>query len=248
MNELDPLPDDLRELLDAERELDAPASATRERLLSRLSPLIGVPLGAPPAVDPGASGGGAASSAAESIARGGLSAKLLVPALCTLLGAAGGAATHAYLSRAAEPASPPAAHSVPRAPASAAPAASAPALASEPARALEPETARAPSAPNAAPRAEPAASGASLRAERLLLESATAALMRGNTASAMVSLKKHARLYPRGALAEEREVLWVRALRAQGQDKAAEERASQFERTFPKSLQQDAVRKPSGSP
>ncbi len=74
-----------------------------------------------------------------------------------------------------------------------------------------------------------------------MLESATAALMRGDPATALATLQKHARLYPRGALVEEREVLWVKALRAQGNATAAEKRASDFKRKFPTSLQQGAI-------
>jgi outer membrane protein assembly factor BamD (BamD/ComL family) len=86
-----------------------------------------------------------------------------------------------------------------------------------------------------------------LRAERLLLESATAALQRGDATTALSTLRRHARLYPHGALAEEREVLWVKALRAEGDDAAAERRAKDFRRNFPSSLQRDAVDKPGGS-
>jgi len=80
-----------------------------------------------------------------------------------------------------------------------------------------------------------------------LLESATAALQRGDAATALSTLGRHARLYPRGALAEEREVLWVKALRAQGDDEGAERRAKEFRTKFPSSLQQGAVDKPGRS-
>jgi outer membrane protein assembly factor BamD (BamD/ComL family) len=86
-------------------------------------------------------------------------------------------------------------------------------------------------------------SSASLRAERLLLESATAALQRGDAPTALSTLRRHAHLYPHGVLAEEREVLWVKALRAHGDDDGAERRAKDFRRDFPSSLQQGAVDK-----
>jgi hypothetical protein len=54
----------------------------------------------------------------------------------------------------------------------------------------------------------------SLRAERLLLETASAALMRGDPDSAVLALRKHAQRFPSGALAEEREALLERALAA----------------------------------
>jgi outer membrane protein assembly factor BamD (BamD/ComL family) len=80
-----------------------------------------------------------------------------------------------------------------------------------------------------------------------LLESATAALMRGDPNTALGTLQKHARQYPHGALSEEREVLWVKALRAQGNDAAADRRANDFKRRFPSSLQQGALDKRGGS-
>ena len=97
----------------------------------------------------------------------------------------------------------------------------------------------------AAPAPPPAAG--TLRAERLLLESATAALMRGDATTALGTLQKHARQYPHGALTEEREVLWVKALRAQGNDAAAEQRANDFKRRFPSSLQQGTLDKRGGA-
>ena len=80
-----------------------------------------------------------------------------------------------------------------------------------------------------------------------MLESATAALMRGDPSTALGTLQRHARQYPHGALSEEREVLWVKALRAQGSDAAAEQRAKDFKRRFPSSLQQGALDKRDGS-
>ena len=90
--------EDLRNLLDAERELDAPGADTRGRLLARLGPLLLLPPGGG-----GASGsadtGSSAAGATRTIAHASLRAKLLVPAISAALGAAGGAGTHAYLTR-----------------------------------------------------------------------------------------------------------------------------------------------------
>jgi TolA-binding protein len=200
------------------------------------------------------------SGATGTVVKAGLGAKLLVPAICTLLGAAGSAATHAYLtaSRPQLPVAitkraPPRSEASPEAlapEAVAAPAASAasdgivPALRGGPTDGVVPALRGGPMSVRATQ--EPALP-ASLRSERLLLESATAALMRGDNAAAMASLQKHAHQYPRGALSEEREVLWIKVLRAQGNDKAAEQRARDFKRRFPASLQQGAIEKPGGS-
>jgi TolA-binding protein len=232
-NDSDPLPEDLRSFLDAERDIDAPESETRDRLFTRLTPLLLPPSGGVTgAGDVGADA--AAPGAAGAAVKAGLGAKLIVPAICTALGAAGGAATHAYL--AASRAEVPAARVQPAQAVTAAPVAA-------PAEAASSE-APAASAGSGAGRPTQEISGGSLRAERLLLESATAALLRGDTTSAMATLQKHARQYPRGALTEEREVLLVKVLRAQGDEKAAEQRVSEFKRKFPSSLQQGAVDKP----
>ncbi|MEJ7734586.1 MAG: hypothetical protein WKG00_36000 [Polyangiaceae bacterium] len=74
--------------------------------------------------------------------------------------------------------------------------------------------AAAPAAPPSAPRDDRAPGASSLRAERLLLERATAALMRGDHAAALATLRQHAASYPNGQLAEERNVLLAQATRA----------------------------------
>jgi len=240
------LPEDLRDLLDAERELEAPAADAHARLLARLGPLLLIPpggVGVPGTADAGSSVAGAT----QTIAHASLRAKLLVPAIAAALGAAGGAGIHAYLTR-----SPAATHESQVGPGRAeTPVPNGSASAPPRQEAAVPEATRPPvrsgSAPAAPPTAASASSSASLRAERLLLESATAALQRGDAPTALSTLRKHARLHPHGALAEEREVLWVKALRAQGDDAAAERRAKDFRRNFPSSLQQGAVDKPGGS-
>ena len=249
IGDLEPLAEDLRDFLDAERELDVPDAGLRERLLTRFAPLLIAPWIEPAGGVPDAhhaDSAGAASGATGTVVKVGLGAKLLVPAICTLLGAAGGAATHAYLTASRPPVA------VDRAPPRSADSATAPLPgASIPAsvassEAPAPEAVIAP-ATSASSRTKPQPTlSASLRAERLLLESATAALMRGDNASAIASLQKHAHRYPRGALSEEREVLWIKVLRAQGNDQAAEQRASDFKRRFPASLQQGAVERPDG--
>jgi hypothetical protein len=230
----DPLPEDLRRFIDAERELDVPAAETRGRLLTRLTPLfLPPPVGLTGSGDAGA---GAAAPATGAAVKAGLGAKLFVPAICTALGAGGGAAAHAYIAGS---------HVEGSASRSASPVAFAPAPPEPSAETAPPDVP--PALGPGAGRSISEASGGSLRAERLLLESATAALMRGDADSAMATLQKHARQHPRGALAEEREVLVVKVLRAQGDEKAAEQRAGEFKRKFPSSLQQGAVDKAGSS-
>jgi TolA-binding protein len=75
-----------------------------------------------------------------------------------------------------------------------------------------------------------------LAAERRLLEIARTALGRGRTDGALATLHQHARLFPSGQLAEERESLLVQALVAKGDYAQARERATRFHRQHPHSL------------
>ena len=239
------MPEDLRDLLDAERELEAPKADTRERLLERLAPLLLLPPGGVPG--PADLTGSATAGATKTIAAAGWRAKLLVPVLSAALGSAGGAVTHAYMTRSSPSA--PAPSGKLEAPTQA-PTPKAASAAPEQANAHEANAHEA--MPPAAsfgptPATPPPSSAGTLRGERLLLESATAALMRGDPTTALGTLQKHARQYPHGALSEEREVLWVKALRAQGNDSAAEKRANDFKRRFPSSLQQGALDNRGGS-
>jgi TolA-binding protein len=237
-----PMPEDLRDLLDAERALEAPKADTRERLLERLAPLLLLPPGGLP--DSAVPTDSATAGATKTLAHAGWRAKVLIPVLSAALGSAGGAATHAYLTR-----------STPHAPAPSRKLEATPAQAPAPkAASAAPQQGTGPEATPAAPNfgptpatPPPPSSTGTLRGERLLLESATAALLRGDPTTALGTLQKHARQYPHGALSEEREVLWVKALRAQGNEAAAEKRANDFKRRFPSSLQQGALDNRGGS-
>lgn len=203
-------PEDLEQLLEAERDIDAPLPAQREQLFARLQPLLVVPA----ALAAGASA--ATTSATATQVTGNAAGSLLkaklgaVAVSAALLGGVVGATGHAYF---AAPAALPVAPQV--APAS--PTVATPANTPEPAPSTElapptvtsatPSTPSAPE-PNAVRAQRPAGS---LRAERLLLETASAALMRGDPESAMIALRQHAQRFPSGALAEEREALLARA-------------------------------------
>lgn len=72
--------------------------------------------------------------------------------------------------------------------------------------------------------------------ERMLLERARVALGRGETAEAIAALESHDRGYRETGLAEEREALWIIALHRSGRDKEARARYEQLRRRFPRSL------------
>jgi hypothetical protein len=127
----------------------------------------------------------------------------------------------------------------------AAPAVAPPPVAPEPsssADAASPIVAQAPVAPRTAavPRND-ASRDADLAAERGLLEMARTALARGQAEDALQALERHAASFPRGRLAEEREVLAIQSLVALGRPADAKARASRFRHLFPTSILQPAV-------
>ena len=77
---------------------------------------------------------------------------------------------------------------------------------------------------------------ADLAAERSLIDIARTALARGQAAAALDAAKRHARRFPRGQLAEERESVWIQALVATNDRDEARSRAARFRSTFPDSI------------
>ncbi|MFO0602017.1 MAG: hypothetical protein U0324_02530 [Polyangiales bacterium] len=68
-----------------------------------------------------------------------------------------------------------------------------------------------------------------------LVERARVALLRARPADALAATDEHARRFPRGQFAEEREALAVQALAALGRPAEARRRAAAFHRRFPAS-------------
>lgn len=81
----------------------------------------------------------------------------------------------------------------------------------------------------------------SLNGERAVLEIARTGLTRGQGAAAIAALERHARRYPRGRLAPERDSMWVQALVSAGRYDAAREHAARFRRSYPGSMLQPVV-------
>ena len=73
-------------------------------------------------------------------------------------------------------------------------------------------------------------------AERLLLDVAREALERDQPAAALAAATRHARRYPGGILAQEREVMAIRALASLHRGGEARQRAARFRARFPGSL------------
>jgi hypothetical protein len=222
MTEPEPLADDLLEYVAAARETEPVPAALKERLLARLGPML------PPDDGGGSDGGGSPSDGgggAEALVTGAtasvVQSKVFVAAVAAVIGAAGGATGYAtlapprtvitYMPAASAPAPTPAAPE--QQPASIAP----PPVAVEPAA---PST----SAPVPAPRTSseaPAPRRSTMRAERILLEAANAALLRGDHAAALAALRKHERRYPRGELVQERDVLMAQAKKLSAADEGS---------------------------
>jgi hypothetical protein len=100
--------------------------------------------------------------------------------------------------------------------------------------------------PTPSPTAEPHAAPSSivtdgLTAERDLIEAARTRLTNGDAPGALAQLQDHARRYPHGQLAEEREALAVEALVQTGRYDAARARASQLRARWPNSVFLPAV-------
>lgn len=91
-------------------------------------------------------------------------------------------------------------------------------------------------APAVAPRPAAPSSDRLLAEERAIVEMGRTALARGESALALKHCQDHAKRFPGGQLAEEREVLWIRALVAAGRTADAKTRAASFQKRFPHSL------------
>ncbi|HEY7376932.1 MAG TPA: outer membrane protein assembly factor BamD, partial [Polyangia bacterium] len=87
----------------------------------------------------------------------------------------------------------------------------------------------------------PAPPAAGLTEENVPIAAALAALARGAPGDAIAALEQHARRFPDGQLAEEREALWIQALVTAGDAASARARAERFRRRFPGGIQQEAV-------
>lgn len=75
-----------------------------------------------------------------------------------------------------------------------------------------------------------------LAEERAVLERARTALWRGSFEEALSAVAEHSLRFPAGELAEEREALWVQALRGAGHEAEAGRRAEAFRRAYPESI------------
>ena len=87
----------------------------------------------------------------------------------------------------------------------------------------------------------PAADRTDLTAETAMIDRAHAALARGEARTALEAAEAHARRFPRGQLAENREGVAIQALVTLGRADEARARAAAFRRRWPDGLLRDAV-------
>jgi hypothetical protein len=239
-----------------------PASAeVRARAFARLAATL--PIGGS---DPGSSSGnagsggpGAASGAAHAGGAIGKALAARVPAWSLVASfVAGGAVAASIVSRAPSPGASPSASTstvVDVAPGpSSDPALASPSIAAPSASAPSAPSSASPSASVAsASTTRPTARGsggeppsarsadASLEQERSLLDVARTAVGRGDGASALRAAEVHAKRFPRGVLAEEREAMIIQALRLLHRDDEARARLDRFRGRFPTSLLRPAL-------
>ena len=91
-------------------------------------------------------------------------------------------------------------------------------------------------------------SGGSVAAEVAILRRVSAALRSGDPKSALAAVGEHARRFPNGALAEERDMERVVALCALGRRDEAARATERFERAYPASAHEARIRAACASP
>jgi hypothetical protein len=221
--ELPPLPADVLDWIEAERQRPALPEDFSSRVLDRVR---GTVQGPAPKLPDGIQSPGPLGAAS----------KFLV---VFAVGAVAGAAVHARLSQAPEPSPISAEVPPPSAPALAPPVAEVserPVERSQGVRVRQPPS---PPATTAVPAPQPAAGD--LARERLFLERARMAIARNDLRAALDALDAHAAEFALGALVEEREALAVRVLIGLGEHAAAETRAAAFVERFPHSALRPVV-------
>jgi hypothetical protein len=227
---IEPIPQELAELISKEPAVPPVGGYVETRLLSRLDA----------SVDRAAAAAatGAAASAGSHVLKG-----LAVKAGLVVLGFSAGFALHAQLT---PPAPAPIVIAPPPLPRVEAPVPE-PTPVVEPAPAPAPPP-QAPAKASAPPRKAEPSGESTLEAERRLLEPARAALAREQPQDALTAVAAHATRFPAGELAEERDALWVQALAQAGDHDAARAKAEAFKRAYPQSLLLPVVENAAASP
>ncbi len=208
---------------------DLPSQKTLERVLTRLGPIAGA--GAALAGDAVLAGANTATQAATTSTVTGSIGKLVAVIAGAGLIAGGAALVVSSRDAGKQPA-----------PAMTAPtkAQVAPPPAAEPPPAAPSEEIAPPAAPAKASRADGKSETDTVKAEAALLERARA-LSTNNPRQALAITREHARRFPHGLLAQEREVIAIEALRKLGREDEAGQRATKFRESYPGSAHQRSL-------
>lgn len=242
----DELPEDVRALLEGERD-DLPApSAAREMVLDRVFSTVGLapaphpaqPTQPPPPVVPATAGSATAATAASA----GWTGALVVGAVIVVVVAG------SFAARSRAPASVPVRSSVPVISSPIATSSTvAPVVHAAPSPALAPRAPQATPEPASRPTANAHANAGrpsatidespdALEEEQRLLGAAQRSLTQRDSAGALATIRAHARRFPRGTLAEERDALEIRALLLAQREDEARALAARFRRRYPDSV------------
>ena len=215
-------PEGLRNLLRGAKQ-ELPSEARLSRIAAGLGPILGPGLGGDIVAQAAGQGSGVASSGAA-VSAGGVWVKVMLGVL-----AAGGAGAVVWSALPPEPE----------------PRVILPHEAPNTVVASEVETPKQPEAKSEevtqpAQTPSPAKKAAKRSSEAQLLGAARAAL-KSDPSRALAFTQEHQRLYPKGQLAQEREVIAIAALRKLGKGKNAADRAKTFEEQYPGSAHQPRV-------
>jgi hypothetical protein len=237
MDELEPLSESMKQLLDAERVVPKVSAAAKARMFAKLSGELfgpgggggtnGGQQGHPPAA-PAAPAASAASAAAHWGTAAVTKLAVGVGLASFAVGGAVGVGVHAALQTPPPPTPPPVTAAPPAEPIPAA-------KLEEPPPAAAPQEQQAAPAPPPVVKA-PAAKPDTLGAERSLVDQARSALARKDYASALGALDEHEKRFAHGQLTEERSALKVVALSGAGRADDAHAAAKAFKAKYPDSL------------
>lgn len=234
MSDLEPLPDDLRSLFEAEGASYPDDAALRARVLRGIETSVAF---AALAHAGSASSVGTAPAAAAASAASGAAAKTAI--IVGLLAFGAGVGVGEWHGRSAGDAPPSPARVEARTPPTAATAAPTTLASARDADSVDFHAlplARTATAPVAPATTANAPVGDVLAQEQALVDTARAALARGRAADALRAADEHAARFPSGKLAEERENLAIQALAFAGRRDEALARAARFHKRYPASL------------
>ena len=234
---LEPLSEELEELLVLERSFPDPSDLVKQRVHAGVLTQVSLP---PTSSADAASDAISSSGEASVLGSGTITGGLVKGVLIFAVGAASGAGVQAYLGERQSAESKPPGQQIQEA-AVAAPSPTPETVEETPGttklkKSVRPTRHKVPAAARPTPDRD-----ADLAVERSLLQRARMALARDDAKGALLALKQHADGFPAGTLVEERLALMITALVRDGQHAEARMRAAEFHEKFPRSMLRGSV-------